>query len=401
MGWLSLLSLGMLLAVAFLWGFYGSIASDVIGNGILIKSGGVMGIEAITSGQVTAIYVNIGDIVSRGQLVARVAQPKLIDDTNQLKADLTRLKRQYKKKAEYGDEDMKMKMENYEKQRADYERSIQNTQERLKWLNEILANRQKLFEQGLIRKQDFLSTQKDIFDAKEQIDKVRSDIKTINVNELDLKNNLALDLLSKKHEIDGKETEIINAEDELERKSRVLSPYTGAVVEVSVSEGISVNTGDKLVTLELQGDAIKDLEAILYFNPRDGKRVRAGMKVQISPSTVKREEWGCMVGMVTYVSTFPATRSRMLRQLQNDKLIDSFSSSGAPIEIYADLIPDPHTESGYKWSSSKGPPLKVDHGTVCSATVAVEEQRPISLVIPLFKKYILGIGLDYVQGKGP
>ena len=45
-------------------------------------------------------------------------------------------------------------------------------------------------------------------------------------------------------------------------------------------------------------------------------------------------------------------------------------------------INDLETVSGYRWSTPSGPPIKIANGTVCSASVIVEQQRPIEMVIP-------------------
>ncbi len=139
-------------------------------------------------------------------------------------------------------------------------------------------------------------------------------------------------------------------------------------------------------------EEIKNLEAVLYFPPRQGKKIRLGMEVQVAPSTVKQEKYGVIKGMVTFVSEFPSTSQGMMRTIKNQELVRQLSMGGAPIEVRADLIPDPRTPSGYKWSSSEGPPMKIHTGTLCFSTVTVAEQPPINLVIPLFKKYLLGIG---------
>ena len=45
------------------------------------------------------------------------------------------------------------------------------------------------------------------------------------------------------------------------------------------------------------GDTTKDLEAVVYFIPIDGKKVRPGMKILISPVTTRREETGSILGI--------------------------------------------------------------------------------------------------------
>lgn len=392
LGWLSLLSVGILLAVALIWGLLGSIPATVNGNGILLRAGGVFNIECVTSGQVSAIYVSVGDSISKNQLIARVAQPKLISEINKDKDRLGQLKEEQERFRRFSADEMNKKMEYYAKQRTDFENSIKLSQETLKWLYDRLQNQESLLEQNLIRRQDYLNTKKEIYDTKVAIDKLHQEIKQVSIDEVEYKHRQRIEISNKKHEIDQLKTLIESKEDELDLKSRVVSSYSGSVVELLVSEGSFINSGDAILTLELGGYNLMNLEAVFYIAAGDGKKVRPGMKAQVSPATVKREEWGCMLGLVTSVSVFPTTQKGMLRNLQNQKLVESFSSGGAPIEITVDLVPDASSVSGYKWTTSKGPPITVEHGTICTATVTVSEQPPIQLVIPLLKRFFLGIG---------
>ena len=143
------------------------------------------------------------------------------------------------------------------------------------------------------------------------------------------------------------------------------------------------------------------LEAVMYFPAVEGKKISLGMTAQVAPSTVKQEEFGFLLGMITFVSEFPITSQGMMSTLQNEELVRGFiQQGGAPIEVRASLIPDPRTPSGYKWSSSVGPPVDIQTGTMCFSTVTVDKKRPISLVIPLIKRHVLGIGQADVKPKG-
>ncbi len=57
----------------------------------------------------------------------------------------------------------------------------------------------------------------------------------------------------------------------------------------------------------------------------------------------------------------------------------------AVIQVFADLQPDSTTFSGYKWSSSDGPQLKISSGTTTSVRVKVEERSPITFVLPILR----------------
>ncbi|MEW5986218.1 MAG: NHLP bacteriocin system secretion protein [Chloroflexota bacterium] len=162
----------------------------------------------------------------------------------------------------------------------------------------------------------------------------------------------------------------------------VTSPYTGRVLEVKVDQGNLVSAGASLLSLELVGDDVK-LEAVMYVSPTDGKNVQPGLDVQISPSTVRPEEYGFLLGTVKAVGEFPSTFEGILRTLGSEELAQALAVGAAPIEIQIELLPDPTTPSGYRWSSRAGPPAEIQSGTLGTATIIVGQQRPISLVLPI------------------
>jgi HlyD family secretion protein len=111
------------------------------------------------------------------------------------------------------------------------------------------------------------------------------------------------------------------------------------------------------------------------------------MMIEVTPSTVKREEYGYIIGKVEYVSDFPATHEGMMRLLHNQSLVDQLSNQGTSVQMFASLTLDPGSVSGFKWSSRKSPPLEMSSGTLCSGSVVVRERPPITLVVPLLKRF--------------
>jgi biotin carboxyl carrier protein len=162
----------------------------------------------------------------------------------------------------------------------------------------------------------------------------------------------------------------------------LVSTYTGRVLEVFVQEGSVVEKGTVLVTLEPPGDR---LQALLYIPVGDGQKVRPGMRVDIAPSTAKKSEFGYLIGTVTRVERFPASHKAMMRILENEELVKTLTRGSPCLQIAADLVPDPDTVSGYRWSSSKGPPALLYSGTPCRALVTVREQAPVRLVVPALR----------------
>jgi hypothetical protein len=167
----------------------------------------------------------------------------------------------------------------------------------------------------------------------------------------------------------------------------VCSNYSGRVLEVLVRDGSTVERGTPLLILE---PVDRHLTALLYVPSGEGQHVQPGMRVRISPAPVKSSEFGHIIGQVSKSAKFAASRQAMMRHLENEELVKSLTKSGPCVEVLADLALDPRTPSGYRWSSSNGPPVEMHHGTPCRVRIIVREQRPISLVIPTVRD-LLGL----------
>jgi HlyD family secretion protein len=126
---------------------------------------------------------------------------------------------------------------------------------------------------------------------------------------------------------------------------------------------------------------------ITYFPVENGKKIQSGMKVQITPQTVKRERFGGIVGTVTDVSPFPITTEAAANVVGNPQIIAGLVSEKQPvvIQVSANLETDPKTFSNYKWSSSQGPKMTISAGTTTSVRVKVEERAPITFVFPILR----------------
>ncbi len=91
-GWLALTGCAVLLAVALVWGFLGRVPTKVEASGILLYGGGLADVVALGQGQISALEVEVGDVVSSGEVIAEVAQPDLAEQIKGAKSRLTELK---------------------------------------------------------------------------------------------------------------------------------------------------------------------------------------------------------------------------------------------------------------------------------------------------------------------
>ena len=391
-GWMALVALGGLIILALIWGVYGSVTTKVTGSGIFIRGEGVKDISAPDPGKVTAVYVSPGDMVQRGQLVARVAQPELISQIAQLRSKISELRAEKKELEKFSSRELDLQARLNQKQRQSINDEIQALKEKIQWLKERRENQKNLLNKGLITRQKYLNTIEEIDAAKQKISRMKNNKDQLPLKLLKLKEEQDQKLRSKTMQINEVKREISTLQERLEQSSKVESSYRGRILELAVSEGSRINADTRIASLELVGKAVEALQAALYIPADLGKKVRPGMQARISPSTVDAEEYGMMLGLVTQVGEFPATDQGMMRLLRNKGLVKLFSQNKAPLEVFVSPIPSPDTFSGYKWTSSSGPREKILSGTLNTGSITIQDQAPITLVIPWLKKNILGIG---------
>lgn len=159
----------------------------------------------------------------------------------------------------------------------------------------------------------------------------------------------------------------------------VVSLFQGRMDSVVVEEGMLLERGQHVAVVKEGNDP---LSAFVFVPGEQGKQLKKGMKVQVLPSTVKAQEFGYIQGEVTSVSQFPVTKDEMFLLLENQSLVDTLRTRDAQIRVDVRLLRDPSTPSGFKWSSSKGPPFAITRGTLCTATFVLGEERPMNLVLP-------------------
>jgi HlyD family secretion protein len=350
--WLALASLGAILVVAIIWSFVGSISIKVHGKGILIRGEAVLDVSSGASGRLAELLVKENEVVRQGDVVARLFQPELDEKIRNKKSELAGL------------------IQQAVRNRRDQGRIISRLQAQAAEYREKIATQEKAVERGLLTRSTLLTTKGELTSTEQQIAQTRAD------------------LGEKQNRIENVRREISEMESQLGSKTEIMSPYTGRVLEIAANVGDLISQGNRIVTLEAFEEPI---EAVIYIPAGDGKKVRPGMRAQISPSTVKSEEYGFIIGEVEWVSDFPVTPEGLKKVLRNEKLVSDLTGQSAPIEVEVKLLENTETESGFEWSSSKGPPIKVFSGTVCNANVTVEKKRPISYVLPIVRA-VTGIG---------
>ncbi len=378
-GWIALAGLGALLLAAIGWGIWGSIPTEAQGDGILLRQGGISDLVANATGQVQEMLVSVGDVIEKGQPVARIQQDALLRQIADDRSKLAILRAQYDSAVRISDQQKRLLSQDTEQQRANLQRTIESLEKDVSLLRERLDAQQGLLNEGLITKETFLTTQQSLNAKRDQLAQSRLDLNGLDLKRIEADQPLDQQLETRRTTIHDLELEIKELNAKLGENVNILSPYSGRVLEVLANRGDVVSPGTAILSVEVLSE---NLQAVLFVPASAGKQVQPGMTVRVTPSTVKREEYGSMLGKVTWVSAFPSTSRGMTRLLGNDALVTKLMQQGPPIQVNVALQRDPSTPTGYRWSSSRGPNLKISSGTLASGDVVVQEDRPFRLVIP-------------------
>lgn len=378
-GWLALGAMIVLLAAAAAWGVYGSIPTEAEGEGILIRQGGVAELVATGTGPVDELLVAVGDVITKGQVVARIRQEALLREIEENQAQQEAVKAEYEDLQRYAAEQRRLSAANLAQQRANLERSIATLERQVALLEERMAAQSDLLEDGLITRQTLLATEQEANAARDQLAAQRLELNGLELERLEAEQQIEQQIEARRGELRDLELALRELVGSLEESARVVSPHEGRVLELAVSRGDVVTPGTPILTLEVSSE---ELMAVLYVPAGRGKQVQPGMEVRVSPSTVKREEYGFMLGTVHWVAEYPSTSRGMLRLLGNQELVTRLLEQGPPIQINVTLARDPATSTGYRWSSSGGPDLEISSGTLAGGSVILRRDRPLSLLLP-------------------
>ena len=392
-GWVALATVGFCLAVCVAWGVYGRIPTKLSGSGILLNPRGVFVVTATSTGILDSLKVKLGQSIKKGDVVATISHPQDTLEVATLEDKLKELQDANLLMEANEKDSLLLKKREMEEEKRELDLNKRINQSKMKRLDLRIKNQKELVLLGLITQYELSSTQGDRDVAKDSIAKDNSQLISIRNSYEQAKQDSGKKLKDQENAIEQARDDLAEKQAGLKEAQFVSSPYDGVVVGVATVQGTLLEPGTEVISMELvENDDDKILLALQYYPASTGKRIKKGMAAQIAPGTVKVDQFGYLLAKVTSVAEFPATTAQLSAKLQNDELVTQIEKLGTVLEIESVLLKDSKTPSGYKWTSSQGPPYSLQVGTICSVSVIVEEVPPITLVIPMIKKYLLGVG---------
>ena len=383
--WLVLLAIYGILIAVIIWSIWGKVPTYVTGQGVLmVKEGSIYTASAPEgSGRVVKIMVMPGDQVKKGQIVAQLEQADLHKEVSVSEAYIDQMRKEREQLSTLSEKMLEQRKKLILEQNEILKKTIAFETENLANLRELIEIKEKAFEKGIEIKEKVISSLTNLHNSKVAIEQYRDRMTQNNINEADYVDHWQQRIMDLDLKIDDAVFQLKTLQEKLNLSNVVHSPVEGVVIGLQTSIGSVVKGGNPVVSIASLGTG---MDVIVFIPVQDGKRIKPGMNALISPSTFKQEEFGSIKGQVKTVSQFPTTKKAMMAILQNEQLVEFLLKQGPPITVKIRLMDDPDTYSRLAWSSSKGPQQRVTPGSLASVRITVREQRPISLILPAFRK---------------
>jgi HlyD family secretion protein len=375
MGWLALTTVGGIIVGVIVWSILGSIPERIDGQGVLLRGGANKEIRSTGSGTLTTLDLKEGQMIAVGQVLGTISAAGNNEEVNVARTKVQQLEQQRLT----ADLDAGQNVAAAQAQIARLRGDLDLKRLDLQRAQSEVARLEPLFAAGGITAQRMEG-------ARAQVSAAQSQITSLN-GQISAEENRARSARSGGA---GLQTQIQIARAELQRvlarvgsQESLTSSVAGRVIEIRKNVGDTVAQNDVVATLE---DATATVQVIAFVNADVGKRIKVGMPTEVSPTEVKREEYGFMLASVSERGDFAASDAYIMSRMRNEAITKKLTGQGTVVEVRAELKPKVATPSGFEWSTSEGPPFKIGGGTLVSINIVVDRKAPITMVMPFLRK---------------
>lgn len=380
---LALAGCGLVLGTILVWSLTATVPTRAEGQGVLLRTGGVQGVVAPAAGIIVSMDVKAGDRLQANQVIARIAQPLLAERLRAAESAVAAAKMERERAVQVRRRAAGLESAYIDRQRESATREIADLEGRAKLAAQQIPVEEELYSKGLVTRQQVIAARQKHADILSSIHRLTAQLAQFDAQHFTV--DAAPDQVAAENDVRIREAErqLADARKQLAVAEVVTTPYGGQVVEVKSYPGASITAGAPLLSLEPEKD---ELELIAYVPSNHAKEIRPALAVEISPTNVKREEFGFLKGTVRFVSEYPATPAALMRNFENESLVTALTSEGPVTEVRIVLERDAGTVSGFRWSSAKGPALKLSPGTLAGVRIVTRQQQPIRLILPFLKE---------------
>lgn len=259
-------TLATVLLAVIIWSFAARIPISVSGHGILLKPRSIKTIQSSGSGVVTEIAMLVGEMVSAGQVIAKIEQPELERQLQQQKSEFISLQDFHKKALVLAEQRRDLELSLLDQNLKDNQESmkaLKSLQEQFK--THRMAQQQQLksvtslVEDGLISDSQRLSMAASLTDSEQRMLRLEQELASLDGQrkQFDMQRRKALqdfelDSHNRSQLMTSVAAGIRVTKERIHRQSAVRSRYEGRVLEVAASVGQVIGNAARVATLQIE-----------------------------------------------------------------------------------------------------------------------------------------------------
>lgn len=156
----------------------------------------------------------------------------------------------------------------------------------------------------------------------------------------------------------------------------------GRITALAATIGQIIQTGANVAAVEKVAHADDPLYATVYVPAENASSIPDDAAVDLTVQTVPTQQYGVLRGHVKSVDRAAQSAQQISAFLGDSQLGDQFTKKGRPVAVLVRLDTSSSTKSGYKWSSSGGPPYTLTSMTMATGSIRLADERPVDWLLP-------------------
>jgi HlyD family secretion protein len=407
-GWVYLATLFAVCTGAVAFSVLYEVPTKVNGEGILlIDRDALSRVRARAEGRLISLRVKLGDLVTPGITIGEISQNELEDAIHEGELKLKDAEHEDLEFTRHEQSEHDTQTKAIDRLRRAIDESQTTALVKLEIAESIAVGDDRLRARKYLGNVELLESREKLYTIKDDLNKGKSRRAELDLDLIKGENARGHAQLERRVKIQQLKTRLELDRAKLVRTSQVVSQVSGKVVQVLVAGGDLVHEGAPIVLLDCpKSEKASDddaglYESIIFVPAGEGKKIDLGDPVQVSPATIKREEYGYIKGRVVGLWEMPATKMAMEAALEHPDLADTFVKRYAPqglLRVHVKL--DERRELGspgvsgsdssagnrFRWSSPSGATQPLKTGTMCQAAIVVDKRKLVQLILPWTRK---------------
>lgn len=371
----------------------------VSGSGVILSSKGVLEFTVASAheGRITDMLVDVGQRVVPGQEIARIVQPNLDTELKLAESELDLINREEARVRALQAQTTELFEGVRKQQEANARETIDLLDQRRVLLQQLAEGQEALRKTGNITFERYLHVKADLAEVLERTSTKRGEMLGLSLSAREREAQYERELHALATRKAQSERQIDRLRDRVRTDTVVRSTQYGIVSELKVFPGDLIRFDTALVSLLPVDESFTGLRpggtrlvAAVLVPAKDGKKIRTGMTALIDPTSVRRDVFGAISGVVSKTSDVAASPEQLRHILRNDDLVKKLTAGGPPFLITVEMTRDKSTSTGFAWTTSAGPDTQITAGTLLEAQVLTERVSVLGLLLPALKEMLRG-----------